>query len=248
MEQYDDYDDHSDVVWLRDQLRQRDRTIADLKKEKDELNELIRRFDDYVEDYNGVLARFKQALDDMAQNEDGAWTSWDSFWDEYNTLIEDYAKLAKRYNRLLPLIGGWGVGRSSIRGEAQVATVAILHKLRKTLRSIIDETRCLTARTARTIAANVDANDRATRKRLQRIEIYKSSVARWRSRKLARDVLPLDVQKVIETGNDLLKEANGLGRARDHTFTATECCPNSGARAEMHGAAERAPAAGAGLP
>jgi hypothetical protein len=37
MAQTDDYDSHDDPGWFRDQLRQRDRLIADLRREQDEV-------------------------------------------------------------------------------------------------------------------------------------------------------------------------------------------------------------------
>ena len=41
--QADDYDQHEDPGWLRDQLRQRDRVIAELRQEQEEASDLIRR-------------------------------------------------------------------------------------------------------------------------------------------------------------------------------------------------------------
>ena len=40
-----------------------DREIADLRREKDELTDVIRRFDEYVDDYNGVLESWKETFD-----------------------------------------------------------------------------------------------------------------------------------------------------------------------------------------
>ena len=40
----DDYDKHKDLGWFRDELRQRDRLIADLRSDLDDANDLIRRF------------------------------------------------------------------------------------------------------------------------------------------------------------------------------------------------------------
>ena len=42
MAQADDYDQHEDPGWLRDQLRQRDRVIAELRQEQEEASDLIR--------------------------------------------------------------------------------------------------------------------------------------------------------------------------------------------------------------
>jgi len=42
MAQTDDYDSHDDSAWFRDQLRQRDRLIAELTSELDKSADLIR--------------------------------------------------------------------------------------------------------------------------------------------------------------------------------------------------------------
>ena len=47
MAQTDDYDSHDDSAWFRDQLRQRDRLIAELTSELDKSADLIRRFHNY---------------------------------------------------------------------------------------------------------------------------------------------------------------------------------------------------------
>jgi hypothetical protein len=44
----DDYDSHDDIGWFRDELRQRDRLIAELQSELDEANDVFRRIDEYV--------------------------------------------------------------------------------------------------------------------------------------------------------------------------------------------------------
>ena len=54
--------------------------IAELRSELDEASGLILGFEEYVEDYNGVLERWQQAFG-MVLNEDGKWT-WQPFWDK----------------------------------------------------------------------------------------------------------------------------------------------------------------------
>ena len=44
MAQPDDYDQREDPDWFRDELRQRDRLIAELRSELDEANDILRRF------------------------------------------------------------------------------------------------------------------------------------------------------------------------------------------------------------
>src|SRR5215831_19186515 len=107
--QQDEYDDYDDAGWFRDQLRQRDRELAELRREKDELTDLVRRFDEFVEDYNGVLEQWKQAFEKV-QNDKGVWT-WDSWWDEHYDLVDRYIALVERWNKLVPLVDERDVGR-----------------------------------------------------------------------------------------------------------------------------------------
>ena len=46
MAQVDDYDTHDDVAWFRDELRQRDRRIAELQSELDKAKDVLRRLMD----------------------------------------------------------------------------------------------------------------------------------------------------------------------------------------------------------
>ena len=45
MAKTDDYDQREDPGWFRDELRQRDRLIAELRSELDEANDILRRFE-----------------------------------------------------------------------------------------------------------------------------------------------------------------------------------------------------------
>ena len=51
----DDYDQREDPGWFRDELRQRDRLIADLRQEQDEAADLIRRLREHAEDFDREL-------------------------------------------------------------------------------------------------------------------------------------------------------------------------------------------------
>jgi hypothetical protein len=204
----DDYDDRDDLGWFRDELRQRDRDIAELRAEKDRLTDQITRFAEYVEDYNGTMESWRDAFG-MVQADNGAWT-WKPFWNEYLKLIDHYGALVKRWNKAVPVLnaGLQDVGRPLAASEAQAKTVAKLHKQGKSLRGIVEETN-LSLRTVRTIVGRLDHSDRASKKRLQRIDIGPDQT-RWRRQRRTGDQLPKQVQALIETGNDLVKEAKGL--------------------------------------
>lgn len=211
MEKRDDYDDQDDPGWFRDQLRSRDREIAELRREKDELTDIIRRFDEYVEDYNGVLEAWRDTFD-MEMTDGGART-WKPFWDEYKALFDRYGALVRRWNRLIPLVNTQDVGRPLAASDAQVATVTKMHKAGKSLRFIASETG-LGLSTVRTIVGRINRTDRTTRKRWERIVIDRTEHAHFKSRKRTGDTLPRRAQRVVETGQELVKEAKGLGRAK----------------------------------
>jgi len=87
---HDDYD-RQDADWLRDQLRQRDRDIAELRAEaeKDEQADVIHRFDEHAPDYsgrdlatnvaNGTIELWQETFG-MQLDDNGKWT-WGPFWE-----------------------------------------------------------------------------------------------------------------------------------------------------------------------
>jgi transposase len=145
---------------------------------------------------------------------DDGWT-WKPFWSEYGDLVDRYNDLVKRWKRAVSTFnaGLLEIGRPLAASDAQVAAVLRLHKHGKSLRTIADET-FLSLRTVRTIVDRKNGTDRSTKARRQKIEIDKYQRARWKASKRTGDSLPKRVEKVIETGNALVTEAKGLGRAR----------------------------------
>jgi hypothetical protein len=209
----DDYDTRDDIGWMRDELRQRDRLIAELRQEQDELNDQIRRFREHAEDYDATLESWQEAFG-MVLTDDGQWT-WEPFWKENWELVDKYNDLVKRWNRNLAAFNAslQDVGRPLAASDAQIAAVRKLHKQGKSLRWISDET-SLTLRTVRTIVGREHGTDRTTKIRRERIEIDKFQRAHWKAQKRTGDALPKRVAEVVETGKALVTEAKGLGRAR----------------------------------
>jgi helix-turn-helix resolvase-like protein len=212
----DDYDDHEDIGWFRDQLRQRDRDIAELRREKDEQADQIKRFDEYVESHNSVIEQWRQAFD-MELGDDGKW-SWDPFVRGHWELVDQYNQLVRKWNKFVPeynaTVAKQPVGRPLAASEAQIKTVTKLHKQGKSLGWIVEETN-LSLRTVRTIVGRLDGTDRTTQKRrervgLERIAVDKAALARWKRQRRTGDALPKQVEAVIETGLDLVKQAKGL--------------------------------------
>jgi hypothetical protein len=209
----DDYDSHDDPGWFRDQLRQRDRLIADLRQEQDEANDLIRRLHEHAEDYDATLESWQEAFG-MVLNDNGQWT-WEPFWKENWELVDKYNALVKRWNKAVPILNAsqQDVGRPLAASDAQVATVLRLHKAGKSLRWIVDET-SLSLRTVRTIVGRKRGVDCTSKARRERIEIDKHERAHWKAQKRTGDALPQRVAEVIETGKALVTEAKGLDRGR----------------------------------
>ena len=87
MAQTDDYDSHDDPIWFRDQLRRRDRLIAELTSELDKSADLIRRLNEYVHNATPKkLGEFEMDLADL----DLETTLGDESW----KLVDDWNKLA----------------------------------------------------------------------------------------------------------------------------------------------------------
>lgn len=211
MAQTDDYDQHQDLGWFRDELRQRDRLIAELRGEKDELTDLIRRFDEYEDDHRATLESWREAFS-MELTDDG-W-SWQPFLADHDALFDRYNDLVKRWNRAVPILNEAvrDVGRPLAADEEDVANVLKLHKAGRSLRGIADDTE-LGMQTVRTIVGRNNFSDRTSNKR-RKIAIDQHERAHWKAQKRTRDALPKRVQAVIETGQALVTEAKGLGRGR----------------------------------
>ena len=207
----DDYDTRVELDWFRDELRQRDRQIAELKQEQDEAQDLIRRFRDHTEDYDATLESWRETFG--MELTDKGW-SWKPFWNDYANLFDQHSALIKQWNKFVPVINASSqdVGRPLAASQTQVATVMKLHKQGKSLRWIAEET-SLSLRTIRTIIDRKRGTDRATKARRQKIETDKFKHAHWKAQKRTGDALPKRVEAVIEAGKALAKEAKGLSSA-----------------------------------
>jgi hypothetical protein len=64
--------------------------------------------------------------------------------------------------------------------------------------------------TVRTIIGQAAGSDRATMKRMERIDPENAKVREWRGRKRQRDGLPKKIEKVLDDADRLIKAA-GLG-------------------------------------
>jgi hypothetical protein len=137
------------------------------------------------------------------------------FWQEHWQTIDAYNKLVREWNAALPLINGrtQPVGRPLAASEAQVLEVKRLRKTGRSLRGIVDDTN-LGFGTVRTIIDRGNGTDRTTEKHRARIGLDRMRLASQRQQKRTGDALPRQAQRVVEEGQELIKEAKGLGRAK----------------------------------
>jgi hypothetical protein len=122
----------------------------------------------------------------------------------------------RRWNKYLPVINREprNVGRPLAASEAQVVQVRKLRKAGRSLRHIAEDT-SLSVDTVRTIVGKMNGNDRTTTKHRQRLERIdeRQRLVKWKRQRRTGDALPRRVQRVVEEGRALVKEAKGLGRA-----------------------------------
>jgi hypothetical protein len=202
---------------LKEDLKQRDRRIEDLRREIDEMRDLNKRLGEQAEDHVNLLEQWCDAFD-MELTDDG-W-SWKPFWDQHNDLVDRYNDLVRKWNKFVPdynaTVAKQPVGRPLAASEAQVITVRKLHKSGVSLRGIMDET-SLGFATVRTIVGQIDRTDRTTQKRrerlgLERIVIDKMERARQKRQRRTGNTLPARAQAIAEQGRALAQEVRGLGK------------------------------------
>ena len=92
----DDYDTRDDPGWFRDELRQRDRRIAELREEIDD-NVIWSGTWRRTSRTTSTRWRAGQETFGMVLTDEG-W-AWEPFWDEHNELIDEYNALVRRWNK-----------------------------------------------------------------------------------------------------------------------------------------------------
>jgi DNA repair exonuclease SbcCD ATPase subunit len=227
---------------LQDELKARDKRIEELRAEIDDLRDLNQRMGENVEDWENIIERWKEAFD-MVLDDDGKW-SWNPFLmellkhkaeaeitrREHNELVEKHNALVQKWNRKL-LIGHQPVGRPLAASESQIAQVLNLRAAGTSLRAIAEET-SLGLNTVRTIVDKKQNAGRAGRRARMLMRSMKASgweadadeierdpderkgAIKFRRQKRAIDALPKQIERVIEDGRALVKEAKGLGRGK----------------------------------
>src|ERR1700683_4273091 len=155
--------DSKRVSELGDQVAHRDRRIAALRDEIDELRDLVTRQRENSEEFRSILDDWSKAFD-MAETDGGRWR-WGPFVEQHNKRGCAYSDLVRRWNKYYYLFrGGQPIGRPLLASETQIAEVLNLHKRGVSLRGIVDET-SLGLPTVRTIIAKKQGTDRPTKRR-----------------------------------------------------------------------------------
>jgi hypothetical protein len=196
---------------LEDALKERDRRIAELRREVDEQRDLIARQDQHVRDASDMIESWIQAFA-MERREDGTWM-WKPSFVEGDEWFEKYAALLKDWNRLVPEFNAAilkrNVGRPLAASDAQRADVLRRRKRGESLRAIADEM-SLGLQTVRTIIDQGAGVDRTTHKHLERIDPDRARQRAWRAKSQSRKALPKKIAAWEKTADELRQEAKGL--------------------------------------
>jgi Helix-turn-helix domain of resolvase len=214
-----DYVDKTEVKRiqeLEDDLKIAELRIAEMRAERDEARDLMLRMEEHVRDSNAMIEQWIGAFG-MQLDDNGLWAFEPNLQTRFDELLEKYQGLVKRWNRFVNEYNGvirrQPVGRPLNASDAQCARVIKLRKGGMSIRAVMDETN-LGMQTVRTILGRESWTDRASKKRLERIDHKPVSdlAIRVKARKRVRDALPTRINKVLAEGADLIKEAKGLGK------------------------------------
>jgi hypothetical protein len=197
---------------LQDELKARDKRIAELRDELDETRELVKRMEEQIEDAHRVIERWCEAFE-MEQTADGDWT-YTPWVDTCLKLREEHQAMVRQWNQFVPQYNAAvaprrrNVGRPLAASDVQQEQVLKLRKHGMSLRDIAEET-SLGLRTVCTIVDKGTGADRTSVKHLQRIAPDRAAILRDRSMARAIKALPQQINATLEAGHDLLKEAKG---------------------------------------
>jgi hypothetical protein len=199
------------VAKLEDELKQRNRQIADLKRDLDKANDLVVRQHEHLRDASDMIDQWKQAFE-MEQNDKDEWvwkasfTEGDEWFAKHQAIVRNWNAFVPRYNAV---VQPRNVGRPLAASDAQVVQVRALRKRGMSLRNIAEETN-LGLPTVRTIVGRVDGTDRTTLKHLKRIDPDRAAQRQWQAKSQSRKALPKRIAAWEKMRDELRKEAKGL--------------------------------------
>jgi hypothetical protein len=181
-----------------------------LKDEIDESRSLMRTMEEHVQERDEYLETFITTFGLML-NDKNEWESGEfihqhnELVDKFNDLVDRYNKLVGNYNRYA--VAPQPVGRPIAASEAQQAEIAKHHKRGYSSRWIAEEM-SLSRRTVTTVIDKLDGTDRGSAQRRRRLGLEPKRKD-WRPASIKR--LPKRATEHLKKGNELLKEAKGLG-------------------------------------
>jgi Helix-turn-helix domain of resolvase len=199
------------ILDLEDKLKLAERRADEMRKERDEANNLVTRMEEHVKSARELIDSWIYAFD-MQLGDDGMWGFDDR---KRDAIIDAYIDLVRRWNKLVPsynaIIRKNPVGRPLAASEAQIAQVRKLAKRGMSIRAIMIETN-LGMQTVRTILDKDDRIDRTSKKIMERIDYrpVRDMAASAHARKRTRDALSTKINETIAEGNKLLNEAKGI--------------------------------------
>jgi hypothetical protein len=196
---------------LEDELKERDRRIADLKRELGEARDLIQRQDEHQRDVDEILESWKQAFG-MVLDDDGAWT-WQPYitdaqqWhDRYVALLRDWNKYVGQFNAA---VLKRNVGRPINATAEQIKRVRQLDRKGMSLRAIAEDVE-IGLQTVRTILDGDVHMTRADKKQLTRIAPDALQEKLWQRQRQGRRSLPQRLGAIEKASAELHKEVKGL--------------------------------------
>ena len=212
--------DHTDRIHeLEDELKADKQRNDELREEVNELNALIEGLREQAEEHHEAMSRWQAAfgmvpIKERTDNEGGKYVTWQ--WEEDHTIAENI-RLREKYNKLVTdynrrFVPG-DVGRPLGATEAQIAQVLKLHKEGVPYRLIVDEVKPISLQTVRTIIGREKRADRTTKKRASKYMPDKAEATTLKWRKREFEDIPKQVTKLLKTGEELIKQAKGLGKS-----------------------------------
>jgi hypothetical protein len=146
---------------LEDKLKERDRTILEIRQDAEKAQTTIAKQREQVQDVNDLIDSWIEAFD-MELDDAGVWRwagwikSHEAVWEKYHALLRDWNKFVGRYNAV---VSAQPVGRPLAATEAQQREVIKLRKAGTSLRAIASATG-LGLGTVRTIIGHADDGSR----------------------------------------------------------------------------------------
>jgi len=201
------------ITELEDALKQREKRLAELRKDRDADGAVIADMISQVQDADAMIEQWIAAFD-MVQDDNGNWSWGEGLVAAFEIVYARHQDLLRKWNAIVAEYNAVvapkrrNFGRPLQASPKQQQDVRERRKRGDSLRTIAEDT-ALSLRTVRTILGKADGTDRATLARLQRIAPDKFAEARERMRQRARKSLPRQITALRRQSADLIKRAKG---------------------------------------